>query len=83
VGVNSGLNHRIVAINSSLIIYDCESLHLSVAQNLMPDDNSSPNDVSIVRDSNNLAVGAELSIQFGRGQAKVSVVEIDNGKEEN
>jgi hypothetical protein len=42
-----------------------------------------PNNGAIVRDRDRLAVGAELSIQFGRGQAKVSVVEIDNGKEEN
>jgi ribosomal 50S subunit-recycling heat shock protein len=41
------------------------------------------NNGAIVRDSDNLAVGSELSIQFGRGQAKVNVVEIGNGKEEN
>jgi exodeoxyribonuclease VII large subunit len=41
------------------------------------------NNGAIVRDSDNLAVGSELSIQFGRGQVKVNVVEIGNGKEEN
>ena len=37
----------------------------------------------LVRDSDNLAIGAELSIQFDRGQAKVTVVEIDRGQKES
>jgi exodeoxyribonuclease VII large subunit len=39
------------------------------------------NNGEIVRDSQRLEIGAELSIQFGSGQAKVSIIEIDNGKE--
>jgi exodeoxyribonuclease VII large subunit len=38
------------------------------------------NHEKIVRDGDRLVVGAELSIQFGQGQAKVRVIEID-GKE--
>ena len=38
-------------------------------------------DEAIVRDSNNLAIGAELSIQFGNGRTTVRVVEI-NGKKD-
>jgi exodeoxyribonuclease VII large subunit len=41
------------------------------------------NSGEIVRDSNRLAIGTELSIQFGQGQVKVTVVEINNGKKEN
>jgi exodeoxyribonuclease VII large subunit len=37
---------------------------------------------AIVRNCDNLVIGEELAIQFGNGQAKVSVVEIDDGKEE-
>jgi exodeoxyribonuclease VII large subunit len=37
----------------------------------------------LVRNSHNLAIGAELSIQFDRGQAKVTVVEIDHGQKES
>ncbi len=38
------------------------------------------NNETIVRDGDRLAIGAELSIQFGNGRAQVRVVEID-GKE--
>lgn len=38
---------------------------------------------ALVRDSHNLAIGAELSIQFDHGQAKVTVVEIDHGQKES
>jgi exodeoxyribonuclease VII large subunit len=41
------------------------------------------NSGEIVRDSHNLAIGAELSIQLGTGQAKVSVIEINHGQKEN
>ncbi len=41
------------------------------------------NSGEIVRDSYNLAIGAELSIQLGTGQAKVTVVEINNGQKES
>jgi exodeoxyribonuclease VII large subunit len=41
------------------------------------------NSGEIVRDSNCLAIGTELSIQFGQGQAKVTVVEINNGQKES
>ncbi len=34
----------------------------------------------IVRDTDRLEIGAELSVQFGKGQAKLRVVEIDGGK---
>ena len=40
------------------------------------------NSGAIVRTSENLVIGAELSIQFGNGQAKVSIVEIGDGKED-
>ena len=39
------------------------------------------NNEEIVRDRDNLAIGAELSIQFGNGRAKVRVVEIDGKKD--
>jgi exodeoxyribonuclease VII large subunit len=38
-------------------------------------------DGTIVRDSGSLVTGEELSVRFGRGQARVKVVEID-GKED-
>jgi exodeoxyribonuclease VII large subunit len=38
---------------------------------------------AIVRDSASLVVGEELSIQFGRGQAKVSIIEVEHGKKES
>ncbi len=41
------------------------------------------NSGEIVRDSQNLAIGAELSIQLGTGQAKVTVIEINNGQKES
>ncbi len=41
------------------------------------------NSGEIVRDSHNLAIGAELSIQLGTGQAKVTVIEINYGQKEN
>ncbi len=41
------------------------------------------NSGEIVRDSHNLAIGAELSIQLGTGQAKVTVIEINNGQKES
>jgi exodeoxyribonuclease VII large subunit len=37
------------------------------------------NSGEIVRDSHQLAIGTELSIQLGTGQAKVTVIEINNG----
>ncbi len=40
------------------------------------------NSGAIVRNSENLVIGAELSLQFGNGQAKVSIVEIGDGKED-
>jgi ribosomal 50S subunit-recycling heat shock protein len=40
------------------------------------------NNGAIVRDSDILVRGQELSIQLGRGQAKVKVIEIDRGKKE-
>jgi exodeoxyribonuclease VII large subunit len=39
------------------------------------------NNETIVRDGDRLAIGAELSIQFGNGQAKVRVMEIDGKKD--
>ena len=41
------------------------------------------NSGEIVRDSHNLAIGTELSIQLGIGQAKVTVIEINNGQKES
>jgi exodeoxyribonuclease VII large subunit len=41
------------------------------------------NSGEIVRNSCNLAIGAELSIQLGAGQAKVTVIEINNGQKES
>jgi exodeoxyribonuclease VII large subunit len=41
------------------------------------------NSGEIVRDSYNLAIGAELSIQLGTGQAKVTVIEINHGQKES
>ncbi len=41
------------------------------------------NSGEIVRDSHNLVIGAELSIQLGTGQAKVTVIEINYGQKEN
>jgi exodeoxyribonuclease VII large subunit len=41
------------------------------------------NSGEIVRDSHNLAIGAELSIQLGTGQAKVTVIEINYGQKES
>jgi exodeoxyribonuclease VII large subunit len=41
------------------------------------------NSGEIVRDSHNLAIGTELSIQLGTGQAKVTVIEINNGQKES
>jgi exodeoxyribonuclease VII large subunit len=38
---------------------------------------------AIVRDSASLVIGEELSIQFGKGQAIVKVIEIGNGKKES
>ncbi len=38
------------------------------------------NNGEIVRDSDRLEIGAELSVQFGKGQAQLRVVEIDGGK---
>ena len=36
---------------------------------------------TLVRDSDRLVVGEELAIQLGRGRVKVSVIEVDRGKE--
>ena len=36
----------------------------------------------IVRDSHQLELGTELSIQLGTGQAKVTVIEINHGQKE-
>jgi exodeoxyribonuclease VII large subunit len=41
------------------------------------------NSGEIVRNSCNLVIGAELSIQLGAGQAKVTVIEINNGQKES
>ena len=41
------------------------------------------NSGEIVRDSHNLVIGEELSIQLGTGQAKVTVIEINYGQKEN
>jgi exodeoxyribonuclease VII large subunit len=41
------------------------------------------NHPAIVRDSASLVIGEELSIQFGKGQAIVKVIEIGNGKKES
>jgi exodeoxyribonuclease VII large subunit len=38
------------------------------------------NNGEIVRDTEGLVIGTELSVQFGKGQAKLRVVEIDGGK---
>ena len=38
------------------------------------------NNGEIVRDTEGLVIGAELSVQFGQGQAKLRVIEIDGGK---
>ena len=38
------------------------------------------NNGEIVRDTDRLEIGAELSVQFGKGQAKLRVVEIDGGE---
>lgn len=38
------------------------------------------NNGEIVRDTEGLVIGAELSVQFSKGQAKLRVVEIDGGK---
>ncbi|PSB50630.1 exodeoxyribonuclease VII large subunit [Chamaesiphon polymorphus] len=40
------------------------------------------NNGAIVRTSDRLIVGAELSLQFSKGSAKVSIVEIDNGQKD-
>ena len=40
------------------------------------------NSQEIVRDSHQLKIGTELSIQLGRGQAKVTVIEINHGQKE-
>lgn len=37
---------------------------------------------SIVRDSDNLVMGEELSIELGQGQAKVKVIEVNDGKKD-
>jgi exonuclease VII large subunit len=42
-----------------------------------------PNHTAIVRDSASLVMGEELSIQFGKRQAIVKVIEISNGKKES
>jgi exodeoxyribonuclease VII large subunit len=39
------------------------------------------NNEAIVRDGDNLAIGSDLSLQFGNGRAKVRVVEIDGKKD--
>jgi exodeoxyribonuclease VII large subunit len=41
------------------------------------------NSGEIVRDSHDLGIGAELSIQLGMGQAKVTVIEINHGQKES
>ncbi len=41
------------------------------------------NNGEIVRNSQNLAIGTELAIQLGTGQAKVTVIEINNGQKES
>jgi exodeoxyribonuclease VII large subunit len=38
------------------------------------------NNGEIVRNTDRLEIGAELSVQFGKGQANLRVVEIDGGK---
>jgi exodeoxyribonuclease VII large subunit len=38
------------------------------------------NNGEIVRDTDRLVIGSELSVQFSKGQAKLRVVEIDGGK---
>ena len=40
------------------------------------------NSQEIVRDSHQLKIGTELSIHLGRGQAKVTVIEINHGQKE-
>ncbi len=41
------------------------------------------NSGEIVRDSHKLAIGTELSIQLGTGQAKVTVIKINHGQKES
>jgi exodeoxyribonuclease VII large subunit len=38
------------------------------------------NNGEIVRDTEGLVIGTELSVQFGKGQAKLRVVDIDGSK---
>jgi exodeoxyribonuclease VII large subunit len=37
---------------------------------------------AIVRDSDHLVVGEELSIELGQGQVKVKVIEVNDGKKD-